>query len=272
MEISPMLLTEVYDKKVLEDTTKIFQEKFNGIRALIHIKNHRIVGIRNRSGNPILYLFPEFREIDFPFDTAVLDAEIVVFKEGKSVFYGGIDKRRSIPTESIRKDYPATIVVFDALKIDNNTLVMKPYKERYAALNVICDYCIASKFVGLIRVAQNYNGPELWDRVVVNNLEGVVIKNPNCIYEIGKRSKEMLKLKNYKLCDVVVERVEHNEKGVKIIGTSMGLTVECQLGGIFDMQTGSTVTIKYLDIAGNRLIQPTKVNREQLNEVSNNGN
>jgi len=265
-EIKCMLLTETWDKGILKDDSKLFQIKENGIRALIHIKEGNVVGIRNRSNMPVFYLFPEFKDLKFPFKTGILDSEIVVMKNEKSIYYGGIDKRRSVPSKEVLKDYPAKMVIFDALQIDNQVLVMKPYKYRYEQLNVIQPNT-------KISVAKNYGG-ELWDKVTKEDLEGVVIKNPNTTYELGKRSKENLKLKNYKLLDVVVSKVEPNQKGTKIFGKGnvkgKEIEVECQIGGEFDIEIGSLQKIKYLDICkskdgtGFRLIQPTKVSRQQI--------
>ena len=259
-----MLLTETWDKSILNDTTKWYQEKINGVRAILHIKEGKVVGIRNRSNNPILYCFPELKKAIFPYKVAILDSEICVIKDGKSVFYGGVDKRRSVPSESVLRDYPATIVVFDALYIDGEKLLMKPYKYRYEKLSVIekSDY---------IKVAENFDGKELWGRVVKENLEGVVIKSPGAMYEVGKRTTTQVKLKNYKLAEITVDRTEPNEKGTKVYAKTtidgVDLDVEVQLGGVFGVEKGTTHTIKYLDIWGNRMIQPTKVNRTQVEAI-----
>ena len=50
MEIKCMLLTETWDKTILEDTTKYFQVKENGVRALVHIKQGKVVGITGTKG------------------------------------------------------------------------------------------------------------------------------------------------------------------------------------------------------------------------------
>jgi ATP-dependent DNA ligase len=222
------------------------------------------VGIRNRSNNPILYCFPEFKDLRFDFDVGILDCELCVFKDNKSVFYDGIDQRRSEPTINHLKCYPATMVVFDALAIDKDVMTMKPYKYRHAQISRIkeCDK---------LKIAKNYNGEELWKEVVDKNLEGVVIKDPNSVYEMGKRSKQYLKLKNYKLLEVFVDKTEANDKGTKIFCKAtvngVSIDVEAQLAGIFDVEEKSTQMIKYLDIVGTRLIQPTKVKREQAEVI-----
>jgi len=273
-EVKPMLLSETWDKSILNDDSKFFQVKENGVRALVHIKQGKVVGIRNRSNNPILFCFPEFRKLQFNFDTAILDAEICVFKGDKSVFYGGIDKRRSTPSNTVLQEYPATMVVFDCLKWEQENLLLKPYKYRYDKFKDIevNEECHEGDFV---RIAQNFDGQELWKEVVDKNLEGIVIKNPNAMYELGKRSKEYIKMKNYKLCEVLVERTEENSKGTKIFGTTtlngdrtiVPLQVEAQLAGVFSVEIGTTHTIKYLDIVGNRLIQATKTSKQQIDNI-----
>jgi len=262
--IKCMLLTETYDKSILEDNTKYFQVKENGVRAIVHILDGKIVGIRNRNGSPILYQFPELKDISFPFNTGILDGEVCVFQEDRSVYYGGIDKRRSAPTEHTLKEFPATLVVFDALKIEDEVLVMKPYKYRHELIGKNIG-TFQNKY---LKFAMNYTGKELWNEVVEKNFEGIVVKNPMAMYELGKRSTQYIKLKNYKTTEITVDKIEPNDKGTKIFGKVGEIEVECQLAGMFDVEVGSVQRIKYLDIVGNRLIQPTKVKREQITSNS----
>ncbi len=259
-QIKPMLLKEVEDKNILRDDSKWFQVKENGVRAILHIKNHRIVGIRNRTNKPIFHIFPELKNVWFNCGMGIVDAEICVFNtEGKSVFYGGIDKRRSAPTKDTLNKYPATIVAFDVLKYDDEILVTKPYKERYNRLKEMLEY------QSYATVAENYtSGIQLWDKVVQEDLEGVVAKNPNSPYELGKRSENYIKIKNYKYTTVEVKDTEPNNKGTKVFGTTKingeDIEVECQFSGEENIREGDQKKVKYLELAGNKLIQPTKAN------------
>jgi bifunctional non-homologous end joining protein LigD len=256
MELSPMLLEEVEFVPGCFDKYKnwMTQEKMNGIRALIHIKDSQIVGIRGRNGNPVLFMFPEFKNLPVSIDEGVLDAEIVVLKDGRSVYYGGVDQRRSAPTEKTLKEYPATIVVFDALKINGTTLLMKPYKTRYEIITANL------RENDKLQIAKNYlDADEAWKKIVTENREGLVLKNPDAVYELGKRSPSYLKCKNYKQCSLVVEKVEANKTGTKVYGKTeingAQIIVEAQVQNQAVM-VGETKTIRYLDIYHNRLIQP----------------
>lgn len=259
-EFKPMLLSEHFYKDGIFDQYDgwIAQIKENGVYAVIHVKNHKIVGIRNRENNPIFHLYPELENIQFQFNEAMLIAEICVFKDGKSVFYGGIDQRR---TRKHDKNHAVTAIIHDILKIDGRIVITQPYIQRYA----IIKEKVANH--GFIRVAECFNPKELWSLVIKRDLEGLVLKNPKACYQIGVRSNDYIKVKNYKFVEVIVDDVEENPKGVKIIGRSdvngENIEVECQLGGVFNAVKGQKVPIKYLDIVGKRLIQPTKWNTEK---------
>lgn len=261
MNIEPMLLTEVEDDRTLiKDKTKLFQEKHNGVRAIIHVKDHKIVGIRGRSNNPLLYCYPELKDEEFEFDTAILDAEIVVFKDGKSIFYGGIDQRKTSPTTAKLKEFPVSVVVFDVIQLGNDVLINKPYKER---LGLLQNYKWSGDRNGRVHLVETTTeGESLWDFVIRYNREGIVVKDPNAIYELGKRSKQYVKIKNYKYADVVVQKTEVNPKGTKIFGevdiNGQHINVECQQAGAFTIMIGDTIRVKYLDIVGDRLVQPTR--------------
>jgi len=258
MNIEPMLLSEVDDEMVL-DKEWIYQEKYNGVRAVIHVKDHKIVGVRGRSGNPLLFCYPELKDLTLDVATAILDAEIVVLKDGRSVFYGGIDQRRTAPTAAKLRDYPITAIVFDAIQLGEEVLVNLPYDKRLEKLEAFDWSGLKRWHIQLIESTPD--GRQLWTRAKEENWEGIVCKNPLGIYELGVRSKQFLKLKNYKFVDVVVEKTEPNPKGTKIyahteIDGTM-IDVECQRAGAFNINVGDNVRVKYLDIVGSRLIQPT---------------
>jgi len=93
-------------------------------------------------------------------------------------------------------------------------------------------------------------------------LEGCVLKNPMGVYEINTRSKNFIKVKNYKITDIIVEDKEENEKGIKIFGVTADnkLKVNFQFANAVDVTKGSKIRIKYLEKIGGfggRLTQPT---------------
>lgn len=86
MSIQPMLLKEIdYTNDVFDRypvDKYIYQEKFNGERALIHIKDGVVAAIRNRQDNPVKQRWPEIGDMKFPgISSAVLDCEVIVEKD-----------------------------------------------------------------------------------------------------------------------------------------------------------------------------------------------
>ena len=187
--------------------------------------------------------------------------EKIAIKIMKSSFYGdkekgipGIDQRRSRKED---KENMVTIVVHDILKLEKQITINFPYNKRYELISQNVDG------ENKVRIAENYDIKVLWNKVIKENLEGMVLKNPKASYQLGIRSADYIKVKNYKETEVLVEDTEENEKGIKIFGTATigndTLKVECQFqnGGV---NIGETVKVRYLDIYNGRLIQPTKVN------------
>ena len=276
-----MLLTEQpMPMEVLQDKEKLIEFvdtnykdwfceiKENGERTLISVKNNKITAVRNRNNLPTFHLYPELQEVIFPnMQEALFDCEIILADEkGKSHFYNEYDENkkliqagiqirsRSIKDENTIKKYPVTIVIFDVLKINGETMVNKPYSERYNKLLQIQES-------DRVKIAKNYNFAELWDRVIAENLEGSVLKNPNSLYELGKRTKNQIKIKNYKSGIVRVEKTEQNDKGVKVFGFLVddeSIKVEVQIPNTQNFNIGEQIKIKWLDMIGKKLIQPVR--------------
>ena len=140
------------------------------------------------------------------------------------------------------------------LKINGETMVNKPYSERYNKLLQIQES-------DRVKIAKNYNFAELWDRVIAENLEGSVLKNPNSLYELGKRTKNQIKIKNYKSGIVRVEKTEQNDKGIKVFGFLVddeSIKVEVQIPNTQNFNIGEQIKIKWLDMIGKKLIQPVR--------------
>lgn len=258
-----MLLKELeFDDKIFDQYKNwYFQEKQNGERALMSIKNGKVTDIRNRNGNNVKPRWPELAGLEFPgIQSALIDFEACVMINGKSMFYNGINQRRAIPTPD-RLKFPVTAMAFDLLHIDGQPLTGKAYRERYALLK--------SKFSDNehFKVVENIDNPrQYWnDRVVSENREGLVLKDPSSIYLPDQRVASQLKLKYYKRADVTVQALEPNPKGVKITGyaTVNGQHVEAEVQwssmGFENIKIGDVVEVEFLDIVNNKMVQPHKV-------------
>jgi len=261
-ELMPMLLQEVRfsDKVFKEYEDYIWQEKENGVRVMLHIKDGKISAVRNRRNKPVFHLYPELKELEFEKTSAVVDGELVVFQNDKSVFYGGINQRNKLNKEGAQESFPVTFVAFDLIYLDGDIKIELDYEERYELLHRIFHQHSGKHFM----IADNINNPKRYwkEAIVPDGREGFVIKDPRSPYVPSSRSDKWLKIKNYKITELVVEQIETNVKGVRVSGKakigSLVCEVDCQYGGIYDIKLGDKLPVEYLDIVGNKLIQPHK--------------
>jgi len=198
-KIRPMLahIAEPFDSK---DFT--FELKFDGSRTLafvgekLRLQNRRLLNITHR--------YPELKlKDDVNAREAILDGEIVVTKDGKPDF-GMLQTREHVGDELrielLSQTTPATFIAFDLLYLDGKPLVDLPLMERRAKLEEIM---AESPRLLLSRYVETH-GRRYFEEVAKLGLEGAMAKRKQSTYQIGKRSRDWLKLKAIKTADVVV--------------------------------------------------------------------
>ena len=275
--VKPMLLQEdIVDNALLLENKKeeltryindkyngwIFQIKQNGVRAVISIKNKKITSIRNREDVPMLQNFPELKDLEFPIEEGLLDAEIVMLdKNKKSHFYNEYDSNEiliqpgiqlrsaSIKGNDIISKYPVNIIFFDVLKLNGKIMISETYENRMKELRNLLDKSESDRW-SIVKDCDNFE--LIWERVWDEDLEGVVIKNPKGLYEIDTRSKNNIKLKHYKIIDVEVLDTSQNPKGCKVTAKALesGIDVNFQVFGANSINKGTIMKMKYLEKIG----------------------
>ncbi len=189
----PMLLTET--NKTFDDEEYLYELKFDGIRATIHVSPNTFI-IYNRNGYDITYLYPELKNIQKTIkDKCIFDGEIVSFEDTQPSF-SKLQKRSHIKDKSKIKYYsenePVCFVVFDCIyknkDISNLTLIeRKKLLEQYNDTN----YFIKTQYI--IK-----EGTKLFKKIKKAKLEGIVAKKLDSKYEINTRTKNWIKIKNFK--------------------------------------------------------------------------
>lgn len=187
----PMLLSKI--KKPFNDPNYIFELKFDGIRVLLFLEPGKIT-IRTRRGIILNNNFPELLNIkNYVKKKVVFDGEIVTIINGKPDFEK-VKKRVLIKNKSkityYAKSFPAIFIVFDIL-YENEDLTNLPLIERKKILD---KYKNKDNFIKAEYI-EKY-GKDLYEFVVENNLEGIVAKKIDSKYQINKRSKNWIKIKN----------------------------------------------------------------------------
>lgn len=193
LKLKPMLLHEI--DKPFNDDNYIFEIKFDGIRALIYMNNDEII-IKSRNNIILNNNYPELLELKkLTKSTCILDGEIVLFDNGKPSFSKLLERVRLKNKETI-KNYqiknPVTFVCFDILYKDYD-LTNKTLIERKKILNEFKnnDIFIKTKYYENI-------GKKLFNFVKKEDLEGIIAKLKESKYTYGIRTKEWIKIKNFK--------------------------------------------------------------------------
>lgn len=184
----------------------IFEIKYDGTRAITYIdKENKSVRMLNRRLIWFESRYPEFKDLwkNVQASRVILDGEVVVFDNGKPNFYK-LEEREHVADkfriELLSKLMPATYVIFDILYLDGKNLTELELMKRKEILNSV----IKESNHLLIADWIEENGKEFFEAVKSKGLEGIMAKKKNSRYEIGKRSKNWLKIKVNETQDAIV--------------------------------------------------------------------
>lgn len=209
MFISPMLLQK--NDEPFDDENWFSELKLDGIRFLYSTMSG--TKFYTRHENDVTERFPELLTKFIPRGT-ILDGEIIITDVlGKPDFEAlmsrfQVSTPRRIPLVS--KINPITFCAFDVVYYKGKKISHLPLTERKEMLNEILpeDLPQITKTLSI-----KGSGKELFDLVVKQDLEGIVLKKKDSKYEIGKRSKNWQKVINYKYETVTIAGFRKSEFG-----------------------------------------------------------
>lgn len=180
-----------------------YEPKWDGTRTLCFLKegklrfqNRRLIDTTNR--------YPElelWRDIDAK--EAILDGEVVALRGGKPDFRSLQTREHvgeELRIELLSKAMPVTFMAFDLLYLDGKPLVDLPLVKRKAELQRIFR---EGPRILLSRHIETY-GKRYFEEARKLGLEGIMAKRKQSTYQIGKRSRDWLKLKTIKTLDCVI--------------------------------------------------------------------
>ena len=167
----------------------IYELKFDGIRA-IAVKDGDKVNLISRNQNELKGRFPDIAAAvtELPARECVLDGEIVALDEdGRSSF------QLLQGLEMERRKSPVRFYVFDLLQLEGKSLLQTPLTRRKELLRQLCD-----EVADPIRYSGGLgsDAKSLLAEVKRRGLEGIVGKQPDSVYEAGRRSGSWIKLKS----------------------------------------------------------------------------
>lgn len=162
----------------------VFEEKYDGIRALAYRQNGR-VRLWSRNALDLTAGFPDVAAavMTLPGGDLVLDGELVVL-DTKGVSRFQLLQRRG---SGARTRY----AIFDLLERDGASLLKRPLKERRATLEAV----VTER--GVLRLSRRMtkNGAKAYAMAQARGWEGIIGKDETSIYEPGVRSRAWLKVK-----------------------------------------------------------------------------
>jgi len=187
---SPQEAAERYPGREL-----IAEYKYDGIRAQLHASGGE-VRIFSRRLEDVTRSFPEVVESARGLD-AILDGEAVAFRDGRPLPFRELQRRlrRKDPRE-LMEEVPVVYFAYDALYVGGRSLLDEPLRERRRALEELLGGGRGSIAVSprwTVRSAGEI--AELFRRSRAEGYEGLMLKDPESAYELGKRGWKWMKLK-----------------------------------------------------------------------------
>jgi DNA ligase-1 len=193
------------------------EDKYDGIRAQLHLAADGSVRLFSRDLNDITRSFPEIEEAGATLSDeapVVLDGEIVPWRAGSVMDFASLQTRlgRVRPTEGLLAEVPVVFVAFDLLHHAGRDLLESPLRDRRSSLDALNLPDRTAERMLLSHVAAARSATEVdahFDGARERRNEGLMVKDPDSVYQPGRRGLGWLKLKKaLATLDCVVVGVE----------------------------------------------------------------
>lgn len=199
-KIEPML---AHLSKPFDSPNHIFEIKFDGTRTIAFLGKTTL--LQNRRLLDISYRYPDLKHLyqNIKAKEAILDGEIVLLENGLPNFYKLQEREhqtKKFKIDLLAEQMPATYIAFDLLYLNGKKLISRPLIERRESLAEIVK---ENKNILVSQYVQEH-GICYFKEAVKRGLEGIMAKQIDSPYLIGKRSQYWLKIKNLKTIDCVV--------------------------------------------------------------------
>jgi bifunctional non-homologous end joining protein LigD len=198
--IKPMLADANKEKLVKHNTRYILQEKFDGTRGILYVRNGKVTGLISRyCDSDFADRFPDIiNEVKYiKSKNYVLDGEITFFKKNGHPFF-----LTAAATPNTKKDYEVKYMVFDVLEVDGKNVTKLPLLKRLEILSKIIPSNLQH-----IKVIQTFDKqkefPKIYKNIVARKGEGVMLKKKTSEYVHDSR-KHWTKVKKEQTEDCVV--------------------------------------------------------------------
>lgn len=209
--VKPMLAELATDiDEVLEEHggSTAVEFKLDGARIQIHrVENE--VRIFTRRLSDVTRSIPEIVEIalNLPATAFVLEGEAVAVRGDRPLPFQELMRRfrRIHDIDSLRKEIPLKLFLFDLLHLDGATLISSPYAQRWAALERLAP---KELLVPRMITSDRREIDGFLIRALDSGHEGLMAKRLDSTYSVGKRGKRWFKIKPAETLDVAILAAE----------------------------------------------------------------
>jgi DNA ligase-1 len=193
------------------------EDKYDGIRAQLHVDRGGRVRLFSRDLNDITRSFPEVVEAVAALDGVgplVIDGELVPWRHGAVLDFASLQTRlgRVRPSAELLAEVPVILVAFDLLHHAGDDLIETPLRERRRRLESLALPDRSGERLLLAHLDTARSPAEVerhFDDARERRNEGLMIKDPGSTYQPGRRGLGWLKLKKaLATLDCVVVGVE----------------------------------------------------------------
>jgi bifunctional non-homologous end joining protein LigD len=169
----------------------VHEVKWDGVRVLVDV-TAGVVRMTSRNDNPVTPAWPDLSTPPLGDRDLLLDGEVIALNDRGLPDFRVLQHRMHVRKVSeaarLAERIPATLMVFDLLRLDGDDLTTRPLVERRELLEGL----------GLERsawqVPASYDdGAMLWEATGQQGLEGIVSKRRTSRYRFDTRSKDWLK-------------------------------------------------------------------------------
>jgi bifunctional non-homologous end joining protein LigD len=190
---SPMLAT-LHDE-AFNDKNWIFEIKWDGYRAVAEVARGS-VKLYSRNGLSFLGLYPRVAEaLSEINEDVILDGEIVVFNQHNKPDF------QKLQQYGDRGNLAIVYYVFDCISYKGKSLTNLPLLERKQIVKQVIP---AGHKVLKYSDHVEENGKAFFQKVTGMDLEGMIAKRSDSVYQEGKRSRDWLKIKNHNTQEAVI--------------------------------------------------------------------
>jgi bifunctional non-homologous end joining protein LigD len=233
-QVDPMLATLTDAAHFGDESGWAFEMKWDGVRAISYLAGGRVKLLSRKGRDDTQAYFDVVDDLSkIKVQTVILDGEVVVTDAAGRPNFGLLQHRinltRPADIERVAKTYPAQLMLFDILELNGQSLIKKMYQERREILENLVPQEPGSR----IQVPPIFEGDLSAALATADQLqlEGVVAKRRNSIYQPGRRTHTWLKIKLHRVQEVVIGgwREGKGRRGGGVGSLLMGVPTEAGL-------------------------------------------